>query len=95
MPKKRNAKKSSSNKGEKIKSRVAFQGTIDRRKKTFEPKTPATSKPQFQSPDFNSPENSKAQARSVFLKSSSPIGNLSLYDKYSMEFKKFQKTELE
>jgi len=81
MPKKRNAKKSSSNKGEKIKSRVAFQGTIDRRKKTFEPKTPATSKPQFQSPDFNSPENSKAQARSVFLKSSSPIGNLSLLKK--------------
>ena len=71
MPKKR-VKKSSNNKGEKIKSRVAFQGTIDRRKKTFEPKTPATSKPHFQSPDFNSPENRKAQAKAAFFESSSP-----------------------
>jgi len=71
MPKKR-VKKSSNNKGEKIKSRVAFQGTIDRRKKTFEPKTPATSKPHFQSPDFNSPEKRKIQAKAAFFESSSP-----------------------
>lgn len=73
MPRKRVKKSSSAqNKGEKIKSRVAFQGTIDRRKKCYEPKTPATSKPHFQSPDFNSPEKSKTQSKAEFFQSSSP-----------------------
>ena len=54
---------------------MAFQGTIDRRKKAFHPKTPATSKPHFPSPDFLSPERSKAESRNAFFESSSPTNN--------------------
>ena len=75
MPKKKGHSKKGAHKGEKVKSRVAFQGTIDRRKKAFHPKTPATSKPQFQSPDFLSPEKSKAESRNAFFESSSPTNN--------------------
>ena len=75
MPKRRGHSKKGAHKGEKVKSRVAFQGTIDRRKKAFHPKTPATSKPQFQSPDFLSPEKSKAESRNAFFESSSPTNN--------------------
>ena len=73
--KRRGHSKKGAHKGEKVKSRVAFQGTIDRRKKAFHPKTPATSKPQFQSPDFLSPEKSKAESRNAFFESSSPTNN--------------------